>query len=92
MAVANYQRVVLTESQLNDMDRAVLDLLAEGRVSPSLAQTILADREIADTSRQYINKRLKRLAEHGHVTNLYGSGIYELVRDPREEQEDDEDE
>lgn len=86
MAVANYRCMVLSESQLNDMDRAVLDVLAEGRVTPSLAQTILAEREIADISRQYINKRLKRLGEHGHVRNLHGSGVYELVQDPREEE------
>jgi hypothetical protein len=92
MSVTNSRRMVLTETQLNDMDRAVLDLLAEGRVTPSLAQTYLTKREIADTSAQYINQRLKRLAEHGHVTNLEGSGVYEIVRDPREDQEDDEDE
>lgn len=92
MSVGNFQRVVLSETQLNDLDRNLLDFLAEGRMTPGLAQTQLVEREIADLTRQYINQRLKRLEEHGHVTNLHGSGVYELVHDPREEHEDDEDE
>lgn len=87
MAVGHYPHIVLKKSQLNDMDRAVLDLLDEGRVTPSLAQTLLVKREISDTTAQYINQRLKRLAEHGHVTNIEDSGVYELVADPRKEEE-----
>lgn len=74
---------MLVPRQLNDLDEAVLDLLYVGRVTPALAQTLLAEREIADVSRQYINQRLGRLAEHEHVRNLEESGVYELMNDPR---------
>lgn len=75
--------MALAPRQLNDLDEALLDLLYDGRVTPALAQTLLAEREIAEVSRQYINQRLGRLAEHEHVRNLEESGVYELMNDPR---------
>lgn len=75
--------MTLSAEQLNNIDQQVLDLLYEGRVTPGLAQTLLAKRGTADVSRQYVNQRLGRLEEHEHVRNIEGSGIYELVRDPR---------
>jgi DNA-binding Lrp family transcriptional regulator len=63
--------------QLSDTDKAILDVLEEGRNAPSN----IADR--LDFTRQYIQRRLRRLEEHGHVENI-GSGVYELVDDPRD--------
>lgn len=76
--------MALSPDQLNDVDAAVLDLLEEGRATPGLAQKLLDERGVTDVSRQYVNQRLRRLEEHGHVENLLDSGVYELVTDPRE--------
>ena len=63
--------------QLNDTDKAVLEILDEGRNAPSnIAEQL-------DFTRQYVQQRLRRLEEHGHVRNI-GSGVYEIVDDPRE--------
>jgi predicted transcriptional regulator len=54
-----------------------LDALHDGRNVPSnLAEDL-------DLTRQHIQKRLKRLEEHGYIRNI-GRGVYELVEDPRE--------
>ncbi|MCQ4334116.1 hypothetical protein KM295_11620 [Natronomonas sp. F2-12] len=72
----------LTPEQLNDVDDLILDVLADGRATPTLVQKSLAadDHEF---SRQYVNMRMKRLAEHDHIENLFDTGVYELVDDPR---------
>lgn len=80
--------MALAPRQLNDLDESLLDLLYDGRVTPALAQTLLAERDIAEVSRQYINQRLGRLAEHEHTRNIEGSGVYELVTDPRPTSDD----
>lgn len=68
---------VLTDADLNDSDRRIIDELDAGRVTPTyLAETL-------DISRPYASERLKRLAEHGHVERL-APGLYELVDDPRD--------
>lgn len=73
----------LTPEQLNDVDDLILDVLADGRATPTLVQQCLsADGD--DFSRQYLNMRMKRLAEHDHIENLFDTGVYELVDDPRE--------
>ncbi|MCD2204397.1 hypothetical protein [Halobacterium sp. KA-6] len=86
MTGRNPQAVTLTADDLNDLDEAVLDLLHEGRVTPTLAQKLLVDRGEKDSvSRQYVNQRLKRLEEHEHIENLLDTGVYELDSDPREQ-------
>lgn len=62
---------------LNPTDRAILDMLTEGRCSPSYIA------EEADYSRQNVTNRLGRLVEHGYVRKLH-PGLYELEDDPRE--------
>ncbi len=84
MTDSNTQAVTLAPGQLNDLDEALLDLLHEGRITPTLGRKQLEERGVADVSRQYVNRRLKRLAEHEHVENLLDTGVYELVDDPRE--------
>lgn len=63
---------------LNDVDRDLLELLREGRITPMLAKR----RAFPEKSRQYINQRLVRLEEHGYADNLEGVGVYELADDP----------
>lgn len=77
-----HQSMTLSDSDLNDVDRVILEILSEGRATPGLTQKILADGG-EEYSRQYINQRLRRLSEHSHVKNLRGSGVYELANDPR---------
>ena len=57
---------------LNDTDEAILDYLKEGRVTSAYLKTEI------DWSRAYITQRLKRMEEHGVVTNLGDTGLYEL--------------
>ncbi|MGM0592463.1 MAG: winged helix-turn-helix transcriptional regulator [Halobacteriota archaeon] len=67
----------MTDIDLSKTDRAILDLLADGRNVPSnLADDL-------DLSRQHIQKRLKRLEEHGYVQNI-GRGVYERLEESSE--------
>jgi len=66
----------MEEIDLNPTDNAILDMLREGRCSPSYIA------EKAEYSRQNVTNRLGRLVEHGYVRKLH-PGLYELVDDPR---------
>lgn len=86
MATSNTGPVALSTDNLNDWDERILDYLAEGRATPGLVRKMmLRDNVTDDISRQYINERMTRLAEHNHLRNLLDSGVYELTSDPREE-------
>jgi len=74
--------MTLTEDELNELDKKILDVLTDGRATPTLIKKILEDRG-TEVSRQYINQRMKRLSEHDHIENLFDTGVYELVIDPR---------
>jgi len=76
---------MLDPGDLNDMDRHLLDYLSEGRVTPAYARARLGDDDVGEYSRGYVQQRLKRLEEHSHANNLFGTGLYELVDDPRED-------
>ena len=77
--------MALTEDQINDTDAQILDYLHDdGRASPTLFQRA----EDIDTSRQYVSSRFVRLAEHGHIRELYDTGIYEFVSHPGENGDD----
>ena len=69
---------MLVPRQLNDADEQILDELQHGRASPSYLS------ELTGLEQTYINQRLRRLDEHGHVENL-ARGLWELTDDPREE-------
>lgn len=84
MSNSNMASVTLDADDLNDMDAQLLEFLEEGRATPTLLRKLLEEDGV-EVSRQYINQRLKRLAEHEHIENLYGTGVYELVEDPRED-------
>ena len=80
MAVRNYGDVVLEPDDLNALDEEIIDYLAnEGRASP----TLFMRAEDIDTSRQWVSSRFTRLAEHGHIRELYDTGVYEFASDPR---------
>lgn len=83
MGISN-PTVALSEDQLNDLDVLILDYLSEeGRATPKLLQIELQDRGHSTGVRQNVNGRLTRLREHDHVRNVHGTGVYELVDDPR---------
>jgi len=72
----------LDAEALNEADRHILEILKQGRATPTLIKKLLSEQG-SEYSRQYIAQRLKRLAEHGHVNNIRDTGVYELVNDPR---------
>lgn len=85
--VQKADQMALPPEKLNDADRLILDVLQEGRATPTLVRRILEDRG-HEYSRQYVSQRIKRLTEHGHLKNLYDTGVYAVVDDPREEDDD----
>lgn len=82
MGATTQTNMGLVADDLNDTDREILNVLSEGRGTPQLVKEELAARG-REVSRQYISQRLKRLREHDHVENLYDTGVYMLVDDPR---------
>jgi predicted HTH transcriptional regulator len=71
MSLAN-----MDESDLDELHRAILDELHEGRVTPSYVA------EQTGESRQLMNSRLRDLVMGSHVRKVH-KGLYELVDDPR---------
>ena len=61
--------------ELNPTDQEIVDMLREGRCTPSFIA------EETGYSRQNITNRLHRLVEHGYVNKIH-TGLYELVDDP----------
>lgn len=66
------------EFELNPTDEAIIDMLRDGRCTPSYVA------EKYGYSRQNVTNRLKRLVEHGYVTKVH-TGLYELTVDPNKE-------
>lgn len=75
---------MLDESDLNDWDPRILDVLQDYDATPILVRKLLKNEGYNPPVRQYINGRMIRLAEHDHLDNLEGSGVYRLIEDPRE--------
>jgi len=82
MAATPQTSMGLIADDLNDTDREILDVLSDGRATPQLVRKELAARG-REVSRQYVSQRLTRLREHEHIENLHGTGVYEIVDDPR---------
>lgn len=76
--------MALSTDDLRDVDEDLLDYLQEGRVTPVYARDRMADEGVRDVTSTYLGQRLQRLEEHRHARNLYDTGLYELVSDPRE--------
>jgi DNA-binding IclR family transcriptional regulator len=68
----------MPEIDLSPTDRAILNMLREGRCTPAY---IAAEQ---DYSRAHVRNRLQRLTEHGYVRRLH-KGLYELVSEPESE-------
>lgn len=68
----------MTEIDLSPTDRAILEMLREGRCTPAY---IAAEQ---DYSRAHVRNRLNRLTELNYVTRLH-QGLYELSSDPEAE-------
>lgn len=67
----------VSDIDLYPVDEAVLDTLkAETQANPARIAAL------TDYDRQYVQKRLKRLAEHGFVDHV-GHGLYRFKNDPR---------
>lgn len=76
---------VLDAEDLREIDEILLNYLQEGRVTPVYCQKRILDEEKRDSiSRGYVQERLARFVEHNHVQNLFDTGLYEVVNDPRE--------
>lgn len=85
--------VPVDPDDLDDLDRAILSYLEEGRsdghpwgiATPAVVRAALQERGFGDVPvRQTINNRMKRLELAGHLDNRFGKGEYVLVDDPRE--------
>ena len=81
---ANEPSVMLKTDQLREVDEDLLEYLRDGRVTPIYAQRRMDSENVRDVTSTYLQQRLKRLGEHGHVRNLFDTGLYELVDDPFE--------
>jgi hypothetical protein len=84
MAASN-QPSVLSDDDLNDWDHHILtQLQTHGNLTPGAVRKLLEESDTDPPVRQYINDRMRRLAEHNHLENIVNSGVYKLVDDPRE--------
>jgi hypothetical protein len=89
--------VALSPDDIDDLYAAILDYFLEGRnegepwgkATPSEVYRALDDRgtldELGNPVRQTVQNRIKDLALAGHLENKYGTGSYEFVSDPRDE-------
>lgn len=69
------------ETDFDDLHQEILSHLREGRVTPSYLA------ELTDESRQLISSRLRDLTMAGYVEKIH-TGLYELVEDPQESEND----
>ena len=65
----------MEDIDLNPTDNAILEMLREGRCTPSY----IADAH--DYTRGNVKNRMDRLVEHGYVERIH-RGLYELTDDP----------
>lgn len=75
---------MLSSDDLRSVDRILLDYLKEGRVTPIYCKKRLEE-DGQEYSRGYVRDRLARFVEHDHVQKLMDTGLYELIEDPRED-------
>jgi hypothetical protein len=74
--------MALNPDNLRDVDTDILEYLRDGRVTPAYARDRMEAEGRREVTSTYIGQRLQRLEEHDHTTNLYNTGLYELVNDP----------
>lgn len=86
------ETVPLDPEDLDWLDEAILDYLRRGQYSgepwgiatPAVVRAHLVE-ELNDTipTRQTINNRMRKLEIAGHLKNRFDKGEYELISDPR---------
>lgn len=81
MQAPEANRMALEPENLRDVDKDLLEYLREGRITPAYTRDRMADEDKREVTNTYLGQRLQRFEEHGHVENLYDTGLYELVRD-----------
>lgn len=86
VSVTAEQSGMLSADDLRDVDCSLLEYLREGRVTPAYARKRL-ESEGKEYSRGYVQQRLARFEEHGHVENLLDSGLYNLHNDPEKKEQ-----
>ena len=80
------QQGMLDTDDLREIDETLLDYLNEGRVTPAYCRKrMLSDGDRENISRGYVQERLARFVEHDQAQNLFETGLYELIEDPRNE-------
>lgn len=91
----NLDSVPYGPEDFDDVDEAILDVLTEGReedepwgiATPKVVHEKLAERGFEQLpARTTINSRMGRLADGDFLENLYDSGEYKLLEDPREDE------
>lgn len=89
------QQVTVKADDLDDLDRAILDFLQEGRdegepwgiATPVVVRAAIEERDFEDIPvRQTINNRMKRLELAGHLRNRFDKGEYLFLSDPRDDE------
>lgn len=85
MAAVNSDTMALPTEKLNGMDEWLLDFLHEHEwATPNLMRQFYND-DNDDVSRQWVSRRLGRLAEHDHVKKVHeNADEYRIVDDPRD--------
>lgn len=90
--------MALDPDELDALDEAILDYFVEGRdtdepwgkATPTEVYRALDDRGILDRLnnpvRVTVQNRIQRLAVGDHLDNVYDTGCYRFVDDPREDQ------
>ena len=84
----------MNPDDLDELDRAILDVLTEGRsegepwgiATPAVVLAALEEQGYESPPvRQTINNRMKNMSLAGHLRNRYQKGEYMLVDDPRDD-------
>lgn len=74
--------MTLSDKDLREIDQILLQYLQEGRVTPVYArERIIDEGKREKITNTYLSQRLQRLEEHGHIQNLYNTGLYEINTD-----------
>lgn len=72
----------LDTDDLREVDEVLLGYLRERAITAAYARSrILDESDRTSITGTYLGQRLQRFEEHGHVENLYDTGLYELRAD-----------
>ncbi|WP_227775244.1 hypothetical protein [Haladaptatus pallidirubidus] len=82
--------MTLAPEKLRSIDHLLLEYFDDKQcITAAYAQKrLLNDDDHDEVSRAYVSQRLINLAEHNHAQNLLDTELYELVDDPRGDDDD----